>query len=350
MRQTSSAPDRAIPSLSLYLDDSLFPSLPPPGGKLSHTDLMGRKLSPTPPSSVPRPFSPGRLCNNQAPSGMAVGQVWQGLQPGMVTKGASVGAGVGSGHTKNLSSDAADAARSDQGVRRIASLQHHVPPRHSSRSHARTSSDPQQNLRLAARMEKQRSISLPVPAEGILLASPRDTALVKLLHTLQSLTPPSRTPKPPPPPPSSATLAPMSLLAPMAIILEALVWERETLKGQDPAEGKKALPVLRDGSLLQAMRDNCPQELDWRVVNIYIHTFGSLLSSLLPYLQSPRPSGQISDLTRSARQYVTKLKKVFGEVATMYVDGYGFVRGMWDEGGMKASAKEVGRWGDLFGV
>ncbi|ODN95293.1 hypothetical protein L198_04684 [Cryptococcus wingfieldii CBS 7118] len=334
-----------ITSLSFYLDDSLFPSLPPAGGTMNHTDLMGRpRLSPAPPSSVPKPLSHGQLRNKQ-PAQMAVGQVWQGLQPGQVTRGRSIGAGVGSGHAKAAAPP--DAVRGKQGVRRIASLQDHLPPRHSSKSHTRTSSDPQQDPQLAAQMDVKRSIALPVPAEGIPLASPRDTALVKLLTTLQSLTPASRTPDPPPPSPSSATLAPMSLLAPMAIILEALVWERETLKGQ---EGKKTLPVLRDGSLLQTMRDNTPQELDWRVVNTYIHTFGTLLSSLLPYLQSPHPSDQISELTKSARQYVGKLKKVFGEVAGMYVDGYGFVRGMWDEGAMKGAAGEVGRWGDLFGV
>lgn len=47
---------------------------------------------------------------------------------------------------------------------------------------------------------------------------------------------------------------------------------------------------------------------------------------------------------------MAKMKKVFGEVAGMYVDRYGFVRSWWDETWIKSAAGEVGRWGDLFDV
>lgn len=44
------------------------------------------------------------------------------------------------------------------------------------------------------------------------------------------------------------------------------------------------------------------------------------------------------------------MKNVFGDVAGMYEDMYGFVRGWWDENSIKSAAKEVGSWGDLFDV
>lgn len=55
-------------------------------------------------------------------------------------------------------------------------------------------------------------------------------------------------------------------------------------------------------------------------------------------------------LVEMIKTYVDKMRKVFGEVAGMYMEGYSFVSGWWDEAGMRGSAKEVGRWGELVGI
>jgi hypothetical protein len=152
-------------------------------------------------------------------------------------------------------------------------------------------------------------------------------------------------------------LNPISLLTPLAIILEALVMERTVLRNESSGlqvtdEGKKSskqwkgsLPAMSDGSKLQL--DHGDGELDWLATRSYILAVGSVVSSLMPYLQSHPDTKEVGNLVKGLRMYIKKTKKVFGEVATMYVEGYGFVRGLWDETGMKGSAGEVGRWSDL---
>ena len=186
---------------------------------------------------------------------------------------------------------------------------------------------------------------------GIKLGSDKDLpTTTRLLFTLHALTPPSRTPMNPVPPPTSGILHPNTLLTPLAIILEALVTERSVLRGEISAtttspNSPPRLPVLRDGSSLQLNHEG---EIDWNNLRSYIIALGQILSQLMPYLRPHPDRNQVEGLTKGLRVYVGKQKKVFGEIATMYVEGYSFVRGWWDEMGMKKSASEVGKWGDLF--
>ncbi|WWC64812.1 uncharacterized protein I303_107426 [Kwoniella dejecticola CBS 10117] len=163
----------------------------------------------------------------------------------------------------------------------------------------------------------------------------------------------------------------LEFLIPLSIILESLVNERTLLKmgyshpekGDEGAEGDgdergKGLPILANGLKLE-LEDG---EIDWNVLNWYIITFGQILYAILPYLNSPEEKrsevlgGEESDgtaredLIRSLKVYIGKMKKVFGEIAGLYVDKYSFVRGFWDEGGMKLAAGEVGRWAEMFDV
>lgn len=130
--------------------------------------------------------------------------------------------------------------------------------------------------------------------------------------------------------------------------------ERSVLRS-DTSTSPNSLPVLRDGTRLQIPGGE--GELDWGVMRPYILAVGSVLSSLIPYLrenthnkEKHKVDTEVESLSKGLRVYVSKHKKVFGEVATMYVDGYGFMKGWWDESGMKGCAGEVGRWGDLVGV
>lgn len=184
--------------------------------------------------------------------------------------------------------------------------------------------------------------SLAPLSECILLGKETDTRTIsKLLSSLSTLTPPSRLTCTCPAP-STRLLHPSILLTPLAIVLEALVTERAILR--DSPATPPALPVLRDGSSLQ-LEDG---ELDWRSTEKYILVVGHYLSTILPFLQQHEDKEAVHKLVQSLRTYVGKMKKVFGEVAGMYVEGYGFVRGWWDESGMKGAAGEVGVWGDHF--
>ena len=171
------------------------------------------------------------------------------------------------------------------------------------------------------------------------------TKISKFLTTLQALIPPSRVPTPAPPAPRTALLHPSTLIAPLAIILEALVVEREILKGTHTSSAPR-LPILRDGSSFQL--DIGEGELDWRVTKTYVLAMGMIMGSVLPLLQSHKSQSAVEELSKTVRVYVVKMKKIFGEIAGMFMDGYGFMRGWWDESGMKGAAGEVGRWGDLF--
>lgn len=353
------------PPISVFLDDSLVPSLPPPGGKLEHLDLMGRRPKLPPPLKTIIVQSNSELSSKpMAGSGhkmMSKPLDVPGLVRGLETRRAgSLGnrAGIGLAQVRNFHTGCVDHGlfRPNVGLRRIASFEY--PQNNGTRTrHGRTASDPTlEEVRRAAKtkiadlQKPERSASLVGTADGLKLGKPGDKKMVKLLTAIQALIPDTRVPKPVPPPPVTCVLAPMCFLIPMAIVLEILVWEREMLKGN---KAKTTLPVLRDGSQLQVSGKDGQEEVDWKIAQSYILAFGALLDSLLPCLQDPSSSSdkrKVEELIKSARQDVAKMKKVFGEVAGMYVDRYGFVRGWWDETWIKSAAGEVGRWGDLFDV
>ncbi|WVQ79003.1 hypothetical protein IAT38_001095 [Cryptococcus sp. DSM 104549] len=398
LQHSHSAPAPAIASMDLILDASLIPSLPESGGRLAHFDLMGRAKMPTPPAlppkqhqqqqpkaaslDVPKPTPLRRSSSYEDRAGNRAGVGAGRRSPASSDEGRG-------GHTRNWSAGSADTvkqrkglARPGAGVRRISSFDGPVVPGHGAKlrkGHGRTASDSTMKggrmgslVPPPALQKPGRTTSLVAPEgsenHGLALGSLSDKrAVIELLTTLQALTPTSRTPIPPPPPPSTTVLSPLSLLTPMAIILEALVWERQVLKGDLP---RTKLPSLRDGSSFQ-LAGECGggggdggQELDWKVTKSYILAVGMVtksyilavgmvLDSVVPFLRecttTSRGEGMgVEELTKSVRAYVGKMKKVFGEVAAMYVDGYGFVRGWWDESPMKGAAGEVGRWGDLF--
>lgn len=139
-------------------------------------------------------------------------------------------------------------------------------------------------------------------------------------------------------------LDPAALLIPFTIVLEALVYERTLLRSGKPAP-LPALPGTNGLTLSYA-----PHELDWKAAGEYITSLGTIIDGLMPSLRDSEERDAVEELVKKLRAYVGKSKKVFGEVAGMYVDGYGFCRGWWDETDMKAAAGEVGRWGDLLDV
>ncbi|WVW86386.1 hypothetical protein I302_108432 [Kwoniella bestiolae CBS 10118] len=152
-------------------------------------------------------------------------------------------------------------------------------------------------------------------------------------------------------------LDPLNLLIPLSVILEALVNERTILKSSSEEGVVSKLPTLSEGISLTLPSG----EVDWNILHWYITSFGQLLNGISPFLSalqyaatsgavSEEERGMLDDLMRSVKVYVSKMKKVFGEIAGLYVDRYSFVRGWWDEGGMKDSAGEVGRWGEMFGL
>ncbi|WVN89982.1 uncharacterized protein L203_105212 [Cryptococcus depauperatus CBS 7841] len=368
MTSVSHPASKSIPDILLCFDGTFIPSLPPPGQMLGHQDLMGRpKPALRPPvstsSSQSLPSGPSPIIPPPRMGSWKPGDIMPSMSLDSKTRAA-----VGH-HGRNLSAGNADllsvprssdfrtGSGSGTGVRRIASFEHCKPI---TSRHGRTASDPtlvedfRNRAALTEVQRPERSASLIGTTEGLKLGESDDKDVVKILKTLQALTPPERMPHPLPPPPSTGVLAPLSLLTPMAIILEVLVWERELLKGNKP---ETLLPILRDGTKFYSPRDedetDLPGEVNWNSTKVYILAFSSLLTNILPHLQSPPKAAdkqKVEDLVKTARKYVSKMKKVFGEVAEMYMDKYSFVRGWWDESGMKGAAGEVGKWGDMFDV
>lgn len=165
----------------------------------------------------------------------------------------------------------------------------------------------------------------------------------RLITTLHSLTPPSRsrihvTP-------NSSCLNPSLLLIPLAIVLESLVVERQILTSPDQPPD---LPILQNGKSLQL--DEGEGEIDWTVLRSYTRSIGSIIDQILPFIQNSQDRLAVEDMIRSVRMFVGKIKKVFAEVVQGYGDGYGFLKGWWDDGDMKGCAGEIGRWCDLFDV
>jgi hypothetical protein len=192
---------------------------------------------------------------------------------------------------------------------------------------------------------------------SIVLCRPSEAAqLTPHLKALNALTPPSRAITPLDGSSSgtnsaSCVLVPSDLLMPLSIILEVLVLERSLLRSGTTTIPLDilTLPPLASGKSLQ-LPECQGSSIDWSSLKIYIWSLGSIIDAILPYLQNHTAwqKKAVEDLTRGIRLYVGKIKKLFGEVARGYVDGYGFVKGWWDEKGMKGCAGEVGRWGDLF--
>ncbi|WWD19840.1 hypothetical protein CI109_104307 [Kwoniella shandongensis] len=397
--------------IDFFLDTSLIPSLPPPGGKVTHQTLMGRPKLPLskpilnngvsrspstnaaavaifipassslPPRSssstlaVPRPGLMKRSSSfeersrNRAGVGAGTGAV--------LGRSGSVGEdvrkwSVGSGDTVL---DARDHHATREGgkpnlVKRTSSLE--LPNLRSKvsndstpelkaaakvkRTHTRTASDstlcdltqykrenlpPPRSTSLVKRSgasslrredggeNSSKSKSLQTGIQLLRGNSSDRKTVVKLLTALEALIPASRIIEPPPPSPSKGILNPMSLIIPMSLVLEALVYEREVLKGSPPSE---RLPILRNGSTFHLFSDDAEVgqgELDWTVLRSYMFAMGTIIDIIFPLVQQHRDTEEemmIRDLIKSIRAYVSKMKKVFGEVAT----------------------GEVGRWGDLF--
>ncbi|WWC91915.1 uncharacterized protein L201_006867 [Kwoniella dendrophila CBS 6074] len=231
-----------------------------------------------------------------------------------------------------------------------------------------------------------RSKSIPrtdIESIGIEIGNEEDDEMINcILIILKSLIPKDRLSDPDS---SSADdfigriLDPMHLLIPCSIILEALVKERTLLK-EDYGHGynlkeessdnehyyndtKESL-ILSNGIQLILYLDD--GEINWLVLNWYIQTFSQILNALLPFLKrlqlepqrSSSPKGKekendkeqetLEDMIRSLRVYISKMKKVFGEIALLYVDKYSFIRGFWIENDLKDSAGQVGKWSEMF--
>jgi hypothetical protein len=165
----------------------------------------------------------------------------------------------------------------------------------------------------------------------------------RLITTLHSLTPPSRSRIQAIP--NSSSLNPSLLLIPLAIVLESLVVERQILTSPDQPPD---LPILKTGQSLQI--DEGEGEIDWTVLRTYTRCIGSIIDQILPFIQNSQDRSAVEDMIRSVRMFVGKIKKVFAEVVQGYGDGYGFLKGWWDDGDMKGCAGEIGRWYDLFDV
>jgi hypothetical protein len=165
----------------------------------------------------------------------------------------------------------------------------------------------------------------------------------RLITILHSLTPPSRSRIHPTP--NSSALNPSLLLIPLAIVFESLVVERQILTSPDQPPD---LPILKTGQSLQL--DEGEGEIDWTVLRTYTRCIGSIIDQILPFIQNSQDRLAVEDMIRSVRMFVGKIKKVFAEVVQGYGDGYGFLKGWWDDGDMKGCAGEIGRWCDLFDV
>lgn len=169
----------------------------------------------------------------------------------------------------------------------------------------------------------------------------------RLINTLHGLTPPSRDRIPPKPKSATSSLLhPSLVLTPLAIILESLVNERSILKQPTSTQPIPDLPTLKDGSSLQLAEG----EIDWSSLRVYTRSLGNSLDQTLPFIQNSIDRVGVEEMVRSVRMFVGKIKKVFAEVVQGYGNGYGFLKGWWDDTDMKGCAGEIGRWCDLFDV
>ena len=359
-----------LPAINFFLDPSIIPSLPPPGGSVGHYELMGRAPmigTSSLEAGVARFDERSRRAEHR---------------PGLIKRSSSfedrprgnragVGAGARFGMDYSVSTSNSDGNLNlshdpiGSGFDRMRDARAGVDTAVGltraragiGRGHGRMWSNSTAETIVNTRSRQgsfDTAISVTPPStvsseDCIDLGSKETdhTKISKLLTTLQALTPPSRAPTPAPPAPHTALLHPSTLITPLAIILEALVAERETLKGTHTSSAPR-LPLLRDGSSFQLEIEE--GGLDWRVTKTYILALGMIMNAVLPLLQSHKSQSAVDELSKTVRVYVVKMKKIFGEIAGMTIDGYGFMKGWWDESGMKGAAGEVGRWGDLFGA
>ena len=385
-----------------FLDPSVIPSLPPPGGMISHSELMGRPriiLDQSRSLSDPRPlahshalFAPAVELPERGPyvlpkqylatPGSSSDTTLNLPLPGSLGRKGAVKRAISlddrqkrarlGAKTTELS-NIAQGPEDDKTLVRAMSKDRQVkrkpspgPPRRklvkSMLGHGRTMSDTTDTLKVHLQAHTRRASTVPPqirqvpePARHSTLAIFASEGTIRLgtdadlpqasalLDTLQSLSPPSRVIGAAPPA-SMGLLRPPTLLVPLAIVLEALVVERSVLRDEYPSDAER-LPALKDGSLLQVASGE--GELDWDVLKVYTLELGSIINRILPFLQNAS-SSEVEVLAKGLRMYVGKMKKVFAEIAMMYVEGYSFLRGFWEEDGMKGTAGEVGRWGDLF--
>ncbi|KAI9633804.1 uncharacterized protein MKK02DRAFT_28570 [Dioszegia hungarica] len=214
---------------------------------------------------------------------------------------------------------------------------HHLSPPPQTARHARSSS--------WAAPPTARNSCIPLFPSSPSPPSRRTQDPIELLTKLHHLVPPSRL-DPLAPPPSSSTLHPPTLLAGLAFILEALVSERQILSSSSTSHPASPLPLLRNRTAIQSKS----RDLDWAATHAYLLSFGRVLEGLMGMIMATEVCEATLGLVEMIKTHVDKMRKVFGEVAGMYMEGYSFVSGWWDEAGMRGSAKEVGRWGELVGV
>jgi len=278
----------------------------------------GSIVGPDRPSAIRRTSSHG---NSSSFDGSRLDGGSRGLKGGLVGFGTSLGIGKSNGHSRTASESTASTIKrpSYTSAKEISGLAPAVPSKDS-----------------VGKSKNDGTIRLGRPDESLEIS--------RLIDTLHFLTPASRSRAVPTP--GSSTLDPSTLLTPLAIILESLVVERTILTSPD--QPVPDLPLLQSGQSLQL--DPGEGEIDWTILRIYIRSLGNIIDQVLPFIQNSQDRLAVEDMIRSVRMFVGKIKKVFAEVVSGYGDGYGFLKGWWDDGDMKGCAGEIGRWCDLFDV
>lgn len=370
---------------AIFLDESMIPSLPPPGGSMSHADLMGRPRiitpaarGPPPPARAPIGTSSTSL-DGHGPtlsSQHAGNLLAPPTRPGLGLRRVSSFSGPSGGNHAGVGAVYNDLPAESLPPRRLGRRGSIVgtPPAPIRRDPgfedstgtvmSTTSTDSGSTYRPRPRMVHQRTASESTvstitrpSASGLTRdhASPPDGSvrlglgrpeqaveIGKLIRALHALTPPTRVRIEPSP--RASILHPSSILTPFAVTLEALVAERTVILHPDKAIAD--LPTLRDGSSFHLSETG--GEIEWTVLRSYIQSLGDSLDRLLPFIQTSPDQSALEDMIRSIRMFVGKIKKVFSEIVSGYGDNYGFMKGMWDDRSMKACAGEIGRWCDLF--
>lgn len=355
-----------------FLDSGLIPSLPPPGASslTTHHELMGRKnpLGQMTASPAPRPGLIKRSSSFGSGSGAGSSGKVNG-RGGLAGVGAGKGVGGKGGHGHGRTWSASSVEGDVQPGMIGSTLDYDGQTRQGNQRSHSTSSVLSQNISITKAQEARpvlhdrgsgetikpafKKMKQTKPSmekykveECIRLGTSSDRKEVtKLLTRLAALTPQSRMSAVKPPPPHTGALHPTSLLIPLAIIVEALATERDVFRGLSTGIPPE-LPALRDGSTLQ--EQNGSGELDWSITRKYVVAISTLIESLLPFITRSADGPKVEEMKKSIRVYVGKTKKVFGEVASVYMDRYGFMKGWWDDRGMKGAAAEVGRWGEMF--
>ena len=278
----------------------------------------GSIVGPDRPPAIRRTSSHG---NSSSFDGSRLDGGIRGLKGGLVGFGTSQGIGKSNGHSRTASESTASTVKrpSYTSAKEMPGIAPALPSKDD-----------------VAKSKNDGTIRLGRPDESLEIS--------RLIDTLHSLTPASRSRAVPIP--GSTTLHPSTLLTPLAIILESLVVERSIL--MSPDQPVPDLPLLQAGQSLQL--DPGEGEIDWTALKVYSRSLGNIIDQVLPFVQDSQDRLAVEDMIRSVRMFVGKIKKVFAEVVSGYGDGYGFLKGWWDDGDMKGCAGEIGRWCDLFDV